>query len=147
MRTRFLNTGIQVRKLKTLKSEGRTACGKSLYFRGWDDGTKAFEFRTKSGWVTLGSYPSLSFALERAMILVCKRLLKDNVATLESLKALVSRVNTACDLGFLAARNVNEETVSKMLTFDTAYRDWYHRQLKSGLWTHRTSMTLGHLRL
>ena len=75
------------------------------------------------------------------MIPVCKRLLKDSVATVESLKAMVTRVNTAHDLGILAARNVNDANVSEMLTFDQAYRDWYQRQLRSGLWTHRASMS------
>ena len=75
------------------------------------------------------------------MVPVCKQLLKDNVATTESLKALVTRVNTAHDLGLLAARNVNDDNVSKMQTFDVAYRDWYQRQLKSGIWTHRASMS------
>ena len=75
------------------------------------------------------------------MIPVCKRLLKDNVATVKTLKAMVTRVNTAHDLGILAARNVNDASVSQMLTFDRAYRDWYQRQLKSGIWTHRASMS------
>jgi hypothetical protein len=137
----LLNTDVQVRKWKAKTSGSRTSCGQSLYLRGWDDGTKALEFRTKSGWVTLGSYPSLSLAEARAMVPVCKQLLKDNVATTESLKALVTRVNTAHDLGLLAARNVNDDNVSKMQTFDVAYRDWYQRQLKSGIWTHRASMS------
>ena len=137
----MLNTDVQVRKWKAKKSGSRTSCGQNLYLRGWDDGTKALEFRTKSGWVTLGSYPSLSLAEARAMVPVCKQLLKDNIATTESLKALVTRVNTAHDLGLLAARNVNDDNVSKMQTFDVAYRDWYHRQLKSGIWTHRASIS------
>lgn len=137
----MLNTDVQVRKWKATKSGDRTSCGQSLYLRGWDDGTKTLEFRTKSGWVTLGSYPSLSLAEARAMVPVCKQLLKDNVATLESLKALITRVNTAHDLGLLAARNVNDDNVSKMQTFDVAYRKWYQRQLKSGIWTHRASIS------
>ena len=137
----MLNTDVQVRKWKAEKSGDRASCGQSLYLRGWDDGTKALEFRAKSSWVTLGSYPTLSLAEARAMVPVCKRLLKDNVATVESLKAMVTRVNTAHDLGILAARNVKDANVSEMLTFDRAYRDWYQRQLKSGIWTHRASMS------
>ena len=57
------------------------------------------------------------------MVPVCKQLLKDNVATTEGLKALVTRVHTAHDLSLLAARNVNDDKVSKMQTFDKAYRD------------------------
>ena len=52
------------------------------------------------------------------MVPVCKQLLKDNVATTEGLKALVTRVNTAHDLSLLAARNINDDKVSKMHTFD-----------------------------
>ncbi|MDA7455884.1 hypothetical protein N8844_07565 [Planktomarina temperata] len=137
----MLNTDIQVRKWKAQKGGDRTSCGHSLYLRGWDDGTKVLEFRTKSGWVTLGSYPSLSLAEARAMVPVCKQLLKDNVATTEGLKALVTRVNTAHDLSLLAARNINDDKVSKMHTFDKAYRDWYQRQLRSGIWTHRASIS------
>ena len=138
----MLNTDIQVRKWKATKSGDRATCGQSLYLRGWDDGTKAFEFRTKSGWVTLGSYPRLSLAEARAMIPVCKGLLKDNIATLKSLKALATRVNTAHDLSVLATHHVNETNISEMETFDHAFRVWYQRQLKSGIWTHRASMSL-----
>ena len=98
----MLNTDVQVRKWKAEKSGDRASCGQNLYLRGWHDGTKALEFRTKSGWVTLGSYPSLSLAEARAMIPVCKQLLKDNVTTTEGLRALATRVSTAHDLGLLA---------------------------------------------
>jgi len=137
----LLNTDIQVRKWKAENSGDRTSCGQSLYLRGWDDGTKVLEFRTKAGWVTLGSYPRLSLAEARAMVPVCKQLLKDNVTTTEGLRALATRVSTAHDLSLLAARNANDQNVSKMQTFDAAYRDWYQRQLQSGIWTHRASIS------
>ena len=69
------------------------------------------------------------------MVPVCKQLLKDNVATTEGLKALVTRVHTAHDLSLLAARNVNDDKVSKMQTFDKAYRDRFALGVTANHWT------------
>lgn len=136
----MLNTDLQIKRWKPAKSGERETCGQSLYIRGWSDGTKAFEFRVSGSWVTLGRYPALSFAEARAMIPVCKSLIKDGVATTETLKSLVTRTQKAHELQELANRAVNAPTsVKGMKTFDDAFYDWFNRQKTAGKFTHAAS--------
>ena len=136
----MLNTDLQIKRWKPAKSGERQTCGQSLYIRGWSDGTKAFEFRVSGSWVTLGRYPALSFAEARAMIPVCKSLIKDGVATTETLKSLLTRTQKAHELHELANRTANAPTAIKgMKTFDDAFYDWFNRQKAAGKFTHAAS--------
>lgn len=138
----MLTTDLQVRKWKPIDGTDRISCGNSLYLRAFSDGTKTFQFRSTGKWLNLGSYPALSFEQARAMVPVCKRLLKDRVASLESLKGLLSRVATAHELDRLALdQGSAEQAVSEMPTFDEAYRKWYMEQVSANKWTHRASIS------
>ena len=136
----MLNTDLQIKRWKPAKSGERQTCGQSLYIRGWSDGTKAFEFRVSGSWVTLGRYPALSLAEARAMIPVCKSLIKDGIATIETLKSLVTRTQKAHELHELAYRAANAPaSVKGMKTFDDAFYDWFNRQKVAGKFTHAAS--------
>ena len=136
----MLNTDVQARKWKPVKPGERASFGNSLYLRGYGDGTKVFELRTGKTWVVLGRYPTLSLEQARAMVPVCKRLLKDGRITLVGLKALATRTNKAHELEELATRQeVAAFTPNGMMTFDQAFRDWYNLQIRANRWTHAAS--------
>ena len=122
----MLKTDLQIRKWKPTNGTDRVSCGNSLYLRGFNNGTKTFQFRVKGKWLNLGSYPTLSFEQARAMVPVCKRLLKDKLTTLDSLKGMISRVATVHELDQIALDQGSScLVISEMPTFDEAYRAWY----------------------
>lgn len=136
----MLTTDLQIKRWKPTKSGERKTCGQSLYLRGWSDGTKAFEFRVSNSWITLGRYPALSFAEARAMIPVCKSLIKDGVVTTETLKSLVTRTQKAHELHELANKTISASaSVKDMKTFDDAFYDWFNKQKAAGKFTHAAS--------
>ena len=138
----MLKTDLQVKKWKPSNGTNRISCGNSLYLRGFNDGTKTFQFRVKGKWLNLGSYPTLSFEQARAMVPVCKRLLKDKLTTLDSLKGMISCVGTAHELDQIALdQGSSGQVISEMPTFDDAYRKWYNEQLAANTWTHRASIS------
>lgn len=136
----MLRTDIQVKKWKPDTASARATCGESLYIRGYADSSKVFEFRTKGKWITLGQYPSLSLADARSMVIVCKRLLKDGKATVDSLRAYVTRADNARQLEDVTAEQAGDtQEPSSMATFDTAYRQWYALQLEANRWVNGSS--------
>ena len=136
----MLKTDIQVKKWKPDTASARATCGDSLYLRGYADGSKVFEFRTKGKWITLGQYPSLSLADARSMALVCKRLLKEGKTTAEGLKDYVSRADNARQLEDVSVEQTSEaQEASSMANFDTAYRQWYALQLEANRWVNGSS--------
>ena len=94
----MLKTDLQVKKWKPVKGADRASCGDSLYLRGYNDGSRVFQFRTRGKWITLGHYPSLSLADARTMAILNKRLLKERKTTVEALKALATRASDASEL-------------------------------------------------
>ena len=136
----MLKTDIQVKKWKPDTASARATCGDSLYLRGYADGSKVFEFRTKGKWITLGQYPSLSLADARSMALVCKRLLKEGKTTAEGLKDYVSRADNARQLEDVSVEQTSEaQEASSMANFDAAYRKWYALQLEANRWVNGSS--------
>jgi len=136
----MLRTDIQVKKWKPDTGSARATCGDSLYLRGYADGSKVFEFRTKGKWVTLGQYPSLSLTDARSMVLVCKRLLKEGKSTIDGLRAYVTRADNARQLEDVTAEQAgNAQETSTMASFDAAYRQWYRLQLEANRWVNGSS--------
>ena len=136
----MLKTDIQIKKWKPDTGSARATCGDSLYLRGYADGSKVFEFRTKGKWVTLGQYPSLSLADARSMVLVCKRLLKEGKTTIDGLRAYVTRADNARQLEDVTAEQASEaQEASSMASFDAAYRQWYTLQLEANRWVNGSS--------
>lgn len=136
----MLTTDVQARKWKPAKSGDRMAFGQSLYLRGFADGTRTFEFRTNQSWVPLGNYPYLTLEQARAMVPVCKRLLKSNQVTIDGLRALVTRTQKAHELEELANQAI--ESIASPLgmpSFDEAYYAWYKLLLAANTWTHEAS--------
>ena len=132
----MLKTDLQVKKWKPVKGADRASCGDSLYLRGYNDGSRVFQFRTRGEWITLGQYPSLSLADARTMAILNKMLLKERKTTVEALKALATRASDASELSKLAETT---DTASPAQTFDQAYREWYSLQLKANRWTNIAS--------
>ena len=112
----MLRTDIQVKKWKPDTGSARATCGDSLYLRGYADGSKVFEFRTKGKWVTLGQYPSLSLADARSMVPVCKRLLREGKTTIDGLRAYVTRADNARQL-----EDVTAVKSVRIVEFKTGY--------------------------
>lgn len=118
-------TDLQVGKCEPFNGTDHVSCGNSLYLRGFNDGTKTFQFPVKGKWVNLGSYPTLRFEQARAMVSICKRLLKNKLTTVDSLKGMVSPVSTTHALNQIAHdQGSSGEVISEMPTFDEAYRKW-----------------------
>ena len=135
----MLKTDLQIRKWKPTRGADRASCGNSLYIRGNSDGSKVFQFRRDGKWIRLGDYPYLTFEQARAMVPVCKRLLKANVTTLDRLSSLLTRTNNAHELEELARSYVEEKQIVEMITFDEAFDRWYELQLAANRWTHFAS--------
>lgn len=132
-------TDLQIRKWKD-KPKTRKACGKGLYVRIFADGSKIFEFRSKQEWINLGEYPRLSLADATDIASMSRRLLKSRIVTMEGLRGLMTRAESARQLEDLANQTVSpEQTVVEMVTFSQAFRDWYNLQIKAQTWRHKAS--------
>jgi integrase len=136
----MLTTDMQIRNWKD-KPKTRKSCGKGLYIRIFSDGSKTFELRTKQQWVTLGQYPILSLADASDITSMSKRLLKSNTITTEALRALMTRAESAWQLEDLAIDKLSlDASLSEIITFDQAFREWYALQLKANSWRHKASV-------
>lgn len=135
----MFTTDMQIRKWKD-KPKTRKSCGKGLYIRIFGDGSKAFELRTKQQWVTLGQYPILSLADASDIASMSKRLLKSKTISIEALRTLMTKAESARQLEDLATDSpLPDAGPSEMITFDQAFRDWYALQLKANTWRHKAS--------
>jgi integrase len=74
------------------------------------------------------------------MVLVCKRLLKEGKATIDGLRAYVTRADNAGQLEDVTAEQAGDaQEASSMESFDAAYRQWYALQLEANRWANGSS--------
>lgn len=136
----MLRTDIQVKKWKPDTASARVTSGESLYICGYADSSKVFEFRTKGKWITLGQNPSLSLEDARSMVIVCKRLLREGKTTVDSLRAYVTRADSARQLEDVTAEQAGDaQEAFSMVSFDAAYRQWYALQREANRWVNGSS--------
>jgi integrase len=133
-----LKTDVQVRNWRPAKPRERVRCGDGLYLRGSEH---LFEARLLQNWIPLGKHPDQSLEQARAMVPVCKRLLKSGAVSVDDLRAAASRTVMAHELeDILTKAATNRLPVTEMLTFDQAFRDWYDENLLAKTWTHPASV-------
>ena len=127
----MFTTDLQIRKWKDTPKT-RKGCGKGLYIRIFSDGSKMFEFRSKQEWVKLGAYPNLSLADACDLASMSRRLLKSKIVTMDGLRRLMSKAESARQLEDLANQQISTQyAVTEMVTFDQAFHEWYDLQVKA----------------
>jgi integrase len=134
----MLKTDVQVRNWRPTKPGERVRCGDGLYLRGSEH---LFEARILKNWIPLGKHPDQSLEQARAMVPVCKRLLKSGAVAVDDLKAAASRTVMAHELEDILTKAANNQLpLTGMITFDQAFRDWYHENLQANTWKHPASV-------
>ena len=135
----MFTTDLQIRKWKDAPKT-RKGCGKGLYIRIFSDGSKMFEFRSKQEWIKLGAYPNLSLADACDLASMSRRLLKSKKVTMDGLRRLMSKAESARQLEDLANQQISPQyAVTEMVTFDQAFHEWYDLQVKAKAWRHKAS--------
>ena len=136
-------TDLQIRKWTPAKDQEIKRVGKGLYLRGFRSGRKVFQIRYKQKWIDLGDYGEKSLSTATELSLASIRKLKENLISINQLKASLNRATSTDDLNTEIERKIIDSTDSKsgIPTFDELYRQWYALQLKANRWTHKSSIS------